>query len=205
MGLELLKSCVQDVSNNIPVLDQVACQLVKKYIIEHPVEYFSLFIVVYTLPYSGKTHIFPDISYVSIFESINDFETFLYGKELDELKEIILVRNFWELYKSNGNAPIECKDEISIQKKMDADFSNEVKQLRRAREIQKEVSVLSREIEQEESLDSQKQFETFRKLEDYRIEFNNIELKTKEIQNAERSLGEVNIIRKAEVVSETDA
>ena len=91
MGLELLKNCIQDVSNNISVLSQVACLSAKEYIVEHPVEYLRLFIKMHILTFTHKAYVFPDICYKSIFA--NDFEAFLYDKRLDKENEVELVGN----------------------------------------------------------------------------------------------------------------
>ena len=204
MGLELLKGCIQDVSNNIPVLNQVACQSAKEYIVEHPVEYLRLFIKIHTLTFTHKTYVFPDVCYSSIFE--RDFESFLNEARLDKEDEIELVRNFWELFKSNNYASIECKEEIYSRKKMNAEFANGVKKLRRAREIQKDSLDIAKQWKYCKTMDSHKKNEILRVLEVYQKEFESIEIKTMDILIAENEVEAVRkLIQNVDVVSKTDA
>ena len=204
MGLELLKNCIQDVSNNISVLSQVACLSAKEYIVEHPVEYLRLFIKMHILTFTHKAYVFPDICYKSIFA--NDFEAFLYDKRLDKENEVELVRNFWELFKSNNYTSIECKDEINSRTKMNAEFSDGVKKLCRAREIRKDLLDIAKQWKFCKAMDSHKKNEILQDLNVYQKEFESIEIKTMDILVAEKTVETVRkLIQNVDVVSKTDA
>ena len=89
---------------------------------------------------------------------------------------------------------------------MDTDFLEEVKQLNRARQIQKDVLKLKRKVCKNKVKDLQTKSIVLQKLEGYKKEFDSIELKTKEIQNAENELDNtMHLVQNKNVISETDA
>ena len=84
-----------------------------------------------------------------------------------------------------------CGKDVNIRKKMAAALADEVKKLNRAREMQDEMLEFSKQKKQGEPMDSLNRNAFLQKLEGYKKEFDSIELKTKEIQNAERTLDNV--------------
>ena len=202
-GLELLSSCVVKIDDaKRTILDENACIKMREYIEREPEDYINEFVGYFSSNIDGKETIFPEKYYQSIFVDNNKFESFLRKNELNKIKKITLVRNFWELFKSNNYTPIVCGKDVNIRKKMAVALADEVKKLNRAKEIQDEMLEFSKQKKQGEPMDSLNRNAFLHKLEYYKTELNDIELKTKEIQNAERTLDNVmSLIQDVDIIS----
>lgn len=177
-GLSLLYSCVQEKDgDNSFILDEAACLEMKEYIERHPESFIYYF--VFAIEEEENEGIFkfsPRARYKSIFGSNEEFEKFLMGEKLNQIKRIDLARNFWELYISNSYSPVKCRDGFDVRKKMNENFYIEVLKLHRIQEIQTFVQNKSW-LEREGKIESRERTEVLKEVETLKEEFDAIVLK----------------------------
>ena len=115
-------------------LRQEALDIMKNEIQKDPQGYFSMFIRKGETSNPEFNTVLPEPFCATIFGGYGKFEEFL-KKCKNDNQYTIRVKNFWELYKSNGYRSIEFERQGNIQEKIDNCFINEIKLLYQLRYI----------------------------------------------------------------------
>lgn len=110
LEIELLYCCIAKIepSTRVIHLDPDICAKIKEYIINNPQFYIETFIR-NGMSSSDKYWFLLACEpfWKQIFDTKSTMEEFIMSNELDGLRSIDLVRNFWRLYESNNYKPIE--------------------------------------------------------------------------------------------------
>ena len=151
------------------MLDKTCCTAYKERIEKRPDYYINRFVrlgMISSSPYYNS--IACDPFWKQIFKDKNKFEKFLKECEKNKIKKVLLVRNFWDIYKANNYHPIQFENQGNVQEKIDNGLVNEYNQLRKIKNIEKELSKMpdSKDISKDEK---------DRLLKDLRKMFNKLE------------------------------
>jgi hypothetical protein len=145
--INLLYSCI---TTHISSLDKESCSKIKGLIEQNPSGYFENFV---GLGMIFSSH--PDfnlvkcnLSWEEIFGSKEEMEAFI-GTHQSTIPKIQLVNNFWKLYKNNAYKPIEFRYQGNVQEKIDNNLENEIKELDKLLEIEKEFESMRATTPQE--------------------------------------------------------
>lgn len=118
-GIELLYACIDYVkpSDRHIILDNSCCKLAHQLIKKYPDYYFNNFV---RLLYSSSSHadsnaITCEPFWEQIFESSTELNQLISSKKLSNVKNIMQVRNFWEIYIANDYKPIEFVNQGVVQ------------------------------------------------------------------------------------------
>ena len=118
-GIDLLYACIDYVkpSDRYIILDNSCCKLAHQLIEKYPDYYFNNFV---RLLYSYSSHadsnaITCEPFWEQIFESSTELNQLISSKKLNNVKNIIQVRNFWEIYIANDYKPIEFVNQGVVQ------------------------------------------------------------------------------------------
>ena len=99
-------------------LRQEALDIMKNEIQKNPQGYFSMFIRKGITSNPEYNTVSPEPFCAQIFENYGNFEEFLENCK-DDNQYTIRVKNFWELYKSNGYRSIKFEGQGNVQEKID--------------------------------------------------------------------------------------
>ena len=118
-GIDLLYACIDYVkpSDRHIILDNSCCKQARQLIEKYPDYYFNTFV---RLLYSYSSHadsnaITCEPFWEQIFESSTELNQLISSKKLNNVKNIIQVRNFWEIYIANDYKPIEFVNQGVVQ------------------------------------------------------------------------------------------
>ncbi|MEJ5054635.1 KAP family P-loop NTPase fold protein [Sphingobacterium sp. MYb382] len=124
--LDILYICIRDIkmdSNRSITLDKETCTKVEKLIRQDPTEYFNI-----ALSYQHN-EVYIEPFYLQIFGSHENFERFIIDNQYDNINNVILVRNYWKLFKNNAYKPVLFNSFGSIKQKLDNEFQLEMRQI----------------------------------------------------------------------------
>lgn len=129
-GFTLFYNCQSktDPKTHRVYLRQEALDIMKNEIQKNPQGYFSMFIRKGMTSNTEYNTVSPEPFCAQIFGDYEKFEEFL-KKCKNDNQYTIRVKNFWELYKSNGYRPIEFEGQGNVQEKIDNCFIDEIKLL----------------------------------------------------------------------------
>lgn len=129
-GFTLFYNCQSktDPKTHRVYLRQEALDIMKNEIQKNPQGYFSMFIRKGITSNPEYNTVSPEPFCAQIFGDYEKFEEFL-KKCKNDNQYTIRVKNFWELYKSNGYRPIEFEGQGNVQEKIDNCFIDEIKLL----------------------------------------------------------------------------
>lgn len=129
-GFTLFYNCQSktDPKTHRVYLRQEALEIMKNEIQNNPQGYFSMFIRKGITSNPEYNTVSPEPFCAQIFGDYEKFEEFL-KKCKNDNQYTIRVKNFWELYKSNGYRPIEFEGQGNVQEKIDNCFIDEIKLL----------------------------------------------------------------------------
>lgn len=129
-GFTLFYNCQSktDPKTHRVYLRQEALDIMKNEIQKNPQGYFSMFIRKGITSNPEYNTVSPEPFCAQIFGDYEKFEEFL-KKCKNDNQYTIRVKNFWELYKSNGYRPIEFEGQGNMQEKIDNCFIDEIKLL----------------------------------------------------------------------------
>lgn len=121
-----LYGCVDHIEeqSRIIILDKQRCKVVKEKIINGPDYYINTFLrlgMISSDPNSNSAACEP--FWRQIFETPENFESFLSSSKCDSCKKIKSVREFWEIYKANEYKQIEFSGLGNSQKILEAGFA----------------------------------------------------------------------------------
>ena len=181
--LEFLYGCIEYIHGETHkiTLKKEACEKVRDYLL-NPSRYIKEFV---RLQGTSSSPDFNGITgepfWMQIFGSADKFEQFINDKKLNDIQNISRVRNFWELYKSNGYEAISYVNQGSVAEKIEANLVMEKEFLNELRKKSREFDFICNEYEIDErnaKLKSYKYYMT--KLETLRKEIELIKLPIKE-------------------------
>lgn len=129
-GFTLFYNCQSktDPKTHRVYLRQEALDIMKNEIQKNPQGYFGMFIRKGITSNPEYNTVSPEPFCAQIFGDYEKFEEFL-KKCKNDNQYTIRVKNFWELYKSNGYRPIEFEGQGNVQEKIDNCFIDEIKLL----------------------------------------------------------------------------
>lgn len=129
-GFTLFYNCKSktDPKTHRVYLRQEALDIMKNEIQNNPQGYFGMFIRKGITSNPEYNTVSPEPFCAQIFGNYSKFEEFL-EKCKDDNQYTIRVKNFWELYKSNGYRSIEFEGQGNVQEKIDNCFRNEIELL----------------------------------------------------------------------------
>lgn len=171
---KIFYGCIESIDENTnkAKLMEEALVIMRSFIKLYPQGYISLFVR------KGKTSneqyniIAPEPAWRQLFQSTEDFENFLYSKELDTCTKIECVRNYWQLYKYNKYSSIEFENQGVITEIINSNFINEIEKLEKLIQVKAELKELSNNIENKECTKDI----AYQKLEDIENKFKVIDL-----------------------------
>ena len=108
----------------------------KNEIQNNPQGYFSMFIRKGITSNPEYNTVSPEPFCAQIFENYGNFEEFLENCK-DDNQYTIRVKNFWELYKSNGYRSIKFGGQGNVQEKIDNCFRYEIELLEQLKKIKR--------------------------------------------------------------------
>lgn len=137
-GFTLFYNCISktDPRTHRVYLRQEALDMMKNEIENNPEGYFSMFIRIGKTSNPEYNTVSPEPFCAQIFGNYGKFEEFL-EKCKDDSQYTIRVKNFWELYKSNGYRSIDFEGQGNVQEKIDNCFRDEIKLLNQLKYIKK--------------------------------------------------------------------
>lgn len=145
LHLDLLYSCISDIdqkTRNVK-LDEGACTKIRNLIQEKPAKYFSNFVRLGMISSSKESNsVTCEPFWPQIFNDSTYFEAFIRKQDEASVPNITLINNFWELYKNNGYKPIEFEFQGNVQKKIDNELKDEVKELGKLLDIEEKFKKL---------------------------------------------------------------
>lgn len=129
-GFTLFYNCQSktDPKTHRVYLRREALDIMKNEIQKNPQGYFGMFIRKGITSNPEYNTVSPEPFCAQIFGNYEKFEEFL-KKCKNDNQYTIRVKNFWELYKSNGYRPIEFEGQGNVQEKIDNCFIDEIKLL----------------------------------------------------------------------------
>lgn len=129
-GFTLFYNCKNktDPKTHRVYLRREALDIMKNEIQKNPQGYFGMFIRKGITSNPEYNTVSPEPFCAQIFGNYEKFEEFL-KKCKNDNQYTIRVKNFWELYKSNGYRPIEFEGQGNVQEKIDNCFIDEIKLL----------------------------------------------------------------------------
>ena len=129
-GFTLFYNCISktDPKTHRVYLRQEALDIMKNEIQKNPQGYFSMFIRKGITSNPEYNTVSPEPFCAQIFENYGNFEEFLENCK-DDNQYTIRVKNFWELYKSNGYRSIKFEGQGNVQEKIDNCFRYEIELL----------------------------------------------------------------------------
>lgn len=148
----IFNGCIESIDENtkkIKIMKE-ALVIMRNFIQSYPQGYISLFIRKGETSNEQFNIIAPEPAWKQLFQSTEDFENFLYSKELDTCTQIECVRNFWQLYKYNKYNPLEFVNQGVITEIINSNFINEMVKLKKLIKIKAELKELSNKIKNNE-------------------------------------------------------
>ena len=135
-GFTLFYNCISktDPKTHRIYLRQEALDIMKNEIQKNPQGYFSMFIRKGITSNPEYNTVSPEPFCAQIFENYGNFEEFLENCK-DDNQYTIRVKNFWELYKSNGYRSIKFEGQGNVQEKIDNCFRYEIELLEQLKKI----------------------------------------------------------------------
>ncbi len=135
-GFTLFYNCQSktDPKTHRVYLRQEALDIMKNEIQKNPQGYFSMFIRKGMTSNTEYNTVSPEPFCAQIFGDYEKFEEFL-KKCKNDNQYTIRVKNFWELYKSNGYRPIEFEGQGNVQEKINNCFRYEIELLEQLKYI----------------------------------------------------------------------
>lgn len=135
-GFTLFYNCISktDPKTHRVYLRQEALDIMKNEIQKNPQGYFSMFIRKGITSNPEYNTVSPEPFCAQIFENYGNFEEFLENCK-DDNQYTIRVKNFWELYKSNGYRSIKFEGQGNVQEKIDNCFRYEIELLEQLKKI----------------------------------------------------------------------
>ena len=137
-GFTLFYNCQSktDPKTHRVYLRQEALDIMKNEIQKNPQGYFSMFIRKGITSNPEYNTVSPEPFCAQIFGNYGKFEEFLEECKSDD-QNTIRVKNFWELYKSNGYRSIKFEGQGNVQEKIDNCFRNEIDLLKQLEKIKR--------------------------------------------------------------------
>ena len=137
-GFTLFYNCQSktDPKTHRVYLRQEALDIMKNEIQKNPQGYFSMFIRKGITSNPEYNTVSPEPFCAQIFGNYGKFEEFLEECKSDD-QNTIRVKNFWELYKSNGYRTIKFEGQGNVQEKIDNCFRNEIDLLKQLEKIKR--------------------------------------------------------------------
>lgn len=154
MHMELLYCCISNIDqqSHHVILDGEACNKVKDLIINNPIYYINNFVRL------GMISSDPNFNSVAcepfwgqIFGNAECFEELINSSHVEKIKNINLVRNFWELYRNNDYNPIEFQNEGKVQEKIDNELNEEIDRLNDLKKIKQKFDTIKSDTETEDT------------------------------------------------------
>lgn len=145
LHLNMLYNCVVsiDAQTDKVILDDDMCKCLGQKIKENPATYFDSFVRL------GGVSSSPDFNTIAcepfwyqIFGDASYFERYIDELTKDTVPNILCVKNFWELFKANGYAPIEYNNQGDVQAKIDNELRDEINKLKKLQDIKTEFEEL---------------------------------------------------------------
>jgi hypothetical protein len=145
LHLNMLYNCVVsiDAQTDKVILDDDMCKCLGQKIKENPATYFDSFVRL------GGVSSSPDFNTIAcepfwyqIFGDASYFERYIDELTKDTVPNILCVKNFWELFKANGYAPIEYNNQGDVQAKIDNELRDEINKLKKLQYINTEFEEL---------------------------------------------------------------
>lgn len=171
---KIFYGCIESIDENTKKakLMEEALVIMRSFIKLYPQGYISLFVRTGITSNEQYNIISPEPAWRQLFQSTEDFENFLYSKELDTCTKIECVRNYWQLYKYNKYSSIEFENQGVITEIINSNFINEIEKLEKLIQVKAELKELSNNIENKECTKDI----AYQKLEDIENKFKVIDL-----------------------------
>lgn len=171
---KIFYGCIESIDENTnkAKLMEEALVIMRSFIKLYPQGYISLFVRKGITSNEQYNIIAPEPAWRQLFQSTEDFENFLYSKELDTCTKIECVRNYWQLYKYNKYSSIEFENQGVITEIINSNFINEIEKLEKLIQVKAELKELSNNIENKECTKDI----AYQKLEDIENKFKVIDL-----------------------------
>ena len=142
-GIDLLYACIDYVkpSDRHIVLDNSCCKQARQLIEKYPDYYFNTFV---RLLYSSSSHadsnaITCDPFWKQIFESSAELDQLIFSKKLNNVKNIIQVRNFWDIFTANDYKPIEFVNQGAVQGIINNNLVAQISQLEKLKTYESQL------------------------------------------------------------------
>lgn len=143
--LTLLNSCIERKDPNTEqfIFNEEACEAVRNAIEKNPYSYFDNFVrPEMQSTNANRNSIGCERLWKHIFRNADYFQRFIMAQSKESIPNIELIKNFWELYKNNNFNPIEFNNQINVQKKINNNLIEEIKELNKLLKIEKEYNFL---------------------------------------------------------------
>lgn len=121
-------------------LDEVCCKQMREVIEQAPKAYVDHFVAL------GGESSSPEVNYIAcegfweqIFGSVDELERFMAHLDEEEYPRAKRMRNFWQLYAANDYKMIRFEHQGNVQKIIDNDLVEEVRELEELRSLEEEI------------------------------------------------------------------
>ena len=138
----LFYTCITDIdphTDNV-TLDHEACALMKNKILKSPEFYINSFVRLgmktFRTDYNSITG---EPFWLQIFESPEEFESFINANSSKGIKGHIKTKHFWEIYKNNNYKPIIFENKGNVQRMIDNDLEQPYKWYQNLQNSNKEL------------------------------------------------------------------
>ena len=142
-GIDLLYACIDYVkpSDRHIILDNSCCKQARQLIEKYPDYYFNTFV---RLLYSYSSHddsnaITCEPFWEQIFESSTELNQLIFSNKLNNVKNIIQVRNFWKIYTANDYKPIEFVNQGVVQGIINNNLTVQISQLEKLKTYESQL------------------------------------------------------------------
>ena len=140
MGLFYCCISVIDTHSDNVTLDHEACALMKNKILKSPEFYINSFVRLgmktFRTDYNSITG---EPFWLQIFESPEEFESFINATSSKGIKGHIKTKHFWEIYKNNNYKPIIFENKGNVQRMIDNDLEQPYKWYQNLQNSNKEL------------------------------------------------------------------
>ena len=127
MHMDMLYSCIDNIDSATHKikLDKDSCHKIRNLIDRSPEYYISSFV---RLGAISNNALFNAIAcepfWIQIFESAENFKTFIEDSKLDNIERIGRVRNFWRIYERNNYKMITSEGSWEVNEEINNDLRN---------------------------------------------------------------------------------
>lgn len=139
--MDMLYSCIDNIDSATQKikLEKESCHKIRDLIYREPKYYISSFV---RLGAMSNNDLFNSIAcepfWIQIFESAENFKTFIEDSKLDNIEKIICVRNFWRLYENNDYKMISSDGDWNVEEEINNNLNHLIEYLDEIEKISKD-------------------------------------------------------------------